>query len=190
MWQSLTTLMTMTKKLYDDMDKCDSQGEIDKSSATLTDGQSAEKRVQSIQATIHRQSLQEMTRQSSATHIGENGAGPWFPFMNFKSLVQRFSEAVRTEYEGVSTVSITALNMSCHRDQVHPPRSMTIEISMTTLQSTCVPFVRFSLKPMLPRGNWKPHPDREHQVTISPGWEPRSAQDILECVSFIRCTRV
>jgi hypothetical protein len=110
--QALTALMTMTKKLYEDMDKRDSQGKIDKSSATLTDGQSAEKRVQSIQAAIHRQSLQEMTWQSSATHIGENGAGPWLPFMNCKSLVQRFSEAVRAEYEGASTVSITALNMA------------------------------------------------------------------------------
>jgi hypothetical protein len=52
--QALTALMTMTKKLYEDMDKRDSQGKIDKSSATLTDGQSAEKRVQSIQAAIHR----------------------------------------------------------------------------------------------------------------------------------------
>jgi hypothetical protein len=36
--QTLTTPMTMTKKLYEDMDKRDSQGKIDKSSATLTDG--------------------------------------------------------------------------------------------------------------------------------------------------------
>ncbi len=68
--------------------------------------------MQSIQAVIHRQSLQEMTWQSSATHIGENGAGLWLPFMDCKSLVQRFSEAVRAEYEGASTVSITALNMA------------------------------------------------------------------------------
>ncbi len=47
-------------------------------------------------------------------HIGEGTEGPWLFTMNCKSLLQRFSGAMREEAEGgaANTISITSLNMA------------------------------------------------------------------------------
>lgn len=109
---ALTALLTATNRMMEKLDEQGSRSKGDKSSGTLSDSQSAEKRLQSMQAAINRLPLQGLTWQTSATHIGESGGGPWHPYMNCKSLVQRFSDALRSESEGANTSSITSLSMA------------------------------------------------------------------------------
>ena len=57
---ALTALMAMSNRMLEELDKRSSLSKAEKSAA-LTDGQSAEKRVQSMQVAINKLPLQDIT---------------------------------------------------------------------------------------------------------------------------------
>ena len=58
---ALTALLTATNRMMEKLDEQGSRNKGDKSSGTLSDSQSAEKRLQNMQAAINRVPLEDLT---------------------------------------------------------------------------------------------------------------------------------